>query len=240
MPIAPHDAETVAACDQAHAPRPAGGERGSAALAGALCAFLESLDVLPDVSRVPQTGPSRPLRLCVALSGGRDSWCCCTRSAVSSRRRRALTLSALHVNHGLCADADRWQAFCAEFCRACGVPLRVVRVEVPRGAGARAAARRVRHAAFERCGAHWLALAHHRDDQAETVLLNLLRGTGLAGAAGMRAWRAQGDGPALVRPLLDVPRALIDDYARARTGSPGSRTPATPTRGFAATTCATR
>ncbi len=218
MPIAPHDAETVAACDQAHAPRPAGGERGSAALAGALCAFLESLDVLPDVSRVPQTGPSRPLRLCVALSGGRDSVVLLhALSRLVASAPRALTLSALHVNHGLCADADRWQAFCAEFCRACGVPLRVVRVEVPRGSGEglEAAARRVRHAAFERCDAHWLALAHHRDDQAETVLLNLLRGTGLAGAAGMRAWRAQGDGPALVRPLLDVPRALIDDYARA-------------------------
>lgn len=124
-------------------------------------------------------------------------------------------LSAVHVHHGISPNADAWAAFCAEFCQRCAVPLDIVRVEVPRdsGEGLEAAARRMRHAVFAECAADWLALAHHRDDQAETVLLNMLRGTGIAGAAGMLAERPQVHGPALVRPLLNVPRALIEDYA---------------------------
>lgn len=124
-------------------------------------------------------------------------------------------LSALHVHHGISPNADAWAAFCAEFCQRCAVPLDIVHVEVPRdsGEGLEGAARRMRHAVFAECAADWLALAHHRDDQAETVLLNILRGAGIAGAAGMLAERPQAYGPALVRPLLGVPRAVIEAYA---------------------------
>ena len=165
------------------------------------------------------SGDSPPSRLCVGLSGGRDSvvllhalhrlQCC------AAFRFR---LSALHVHHGLSANADAWAAFCGELCARSAVPLSVVRVSVPPGSGEglEGAARRARHAAFADCDADLLALAHHRDDQAETVLLNLLRGAGIAGAAGMPAERAQGCGPVLLRPLLDVPRALIEDYASAQ------------------------
>jgi tRNA(Ile)-lysidine synthase len=127
----------------------------------------------------------------------------------------ACNLSALHVHHGISPQADAWAEFCAEFCQCCGVALKVVYVDVPRhsGEGLEAAARRLRHAAFAECAADWLALAHHRDDQAETVLLNLLRGAGIAGAAAMLAERPQARGPTLLRPLLDVPRSVIDDYA---------------------------
>jgi len=151
-------------------------------------------------------------RLCVGLSGGRDS---VVLLHLLSRLGLPVELSALHVHHGLSAHADAWATFCTEFCRARGVPLHVVRVDVPRasGAGLEAAARQVRHAAFAECGAHWLALGHHRDDQAETVLLNLLRGAGVAGAAGMLPERPQPRGPNLIRPLLDVPRAAIEAYA---------------------------
>ena len=95
------------------------------------------------------------------------------------------------------------------------MPLRVVHVDVPRdsGEGLEGAARRLRHAAFAGCDADWLLLAHHRDDQAETVLLNLLRGAGVAGAAGMLAERSQGKGSKLVRPLLGVARTDIEAYA---------------------------
>ncbi|WP_301100947.1 tRNA lysidine(34) synthetase TilS [Propionivibrio sp.] len=158
-------------------------------------------------------------RLCVGLSGGRDSVVLlhalsCLRLSTGS----AFTLSALHVHHGISPDADVWAGFCAEFCQCCTVPLSIVRVDVPRasGEGLESAARRLRHAVFADCAADWLALAHHRDDQAETVLLNLLRGAGMAGAAGMLAERPQGHGPILVRPLLEVPRALIEDYAVAQ------------------------
>lgn len=162
-------------------------------------------------------------RLCVALSGGRDSVVLLhalsrLRNCLHSSADTPFELSALHVHHGISANADAWAAFCGECCARCAVPLAVVRVEVPRdsGEGLEAAARRLRHAAFADCDVDFLALAHHRDDQAETVLLNLLRGAGLDGAAGMPAVRAQRRGPLLVRPLLEAPRAWLDDYARAQ------------------------
>ena len=104
----------------------------------------------------------------------------------------AFALSALHVHHGLSPHADARADFCAAFCRSLAVPLNIVRVEVQRnsGEGLEAAARRGRYRAFASVDADWLALAHHRDDQAETALLNLLRGAGVAGAAGMPALRA--------------------------------------------------
>jgi tRNA(Ile)-lysidine synthase len=153
-------------------------------------------------------------RLCVALSGGRDS------VVLLHALNRLLSasnysLAAIHVHHGLSAHADAWADFCADTCRSLGVPLSVVRVEVPRdsGEGLEGAARRMRHAAFAAADADWLVLAHHRDDQAETVLLNLLRGAGVAGAAGMQTERPQPQGPVLVRPWLDRPRTEIEAYA---------------------------
>ena len=161
------------------------------------------------------TSESSSFSLCVALSGGRDSVVLLHALHRLSTGRIPLTLSAVHVHHGISPNADRWAEFCAELCRACAVPLDVVRVDVPRdsGEGLEAAARRMRHAVFATRAADVVALAHHRDDQAETVLLNLLRGSGIAGAAGMLAERAQAHGPSLIRPLLDVPRAVIEDYA---------------------------
>jgi tRNA(Ile)-lysidine synthase len=91
-----------------------------------------------------------------------------------------------------------------------GIPLRCEHVNVERGSkdGLESAARRVRHAAFERTEADWLMLAHHRDDQAETLLFNLLRGTGTAGAGAMRERNGK-----LLRPLLTIGRNEIISYA---------------------------
>ena len=138
--------------------------------------------------------------------------CCAARGMGQS-----ISLSAVHVHHGISPHADAWADFCVDFCQQCGVPLDVVRVEVPHGTGEglEGAARRLRHEVFAACRADWLALAHHRDDQAETVLLNLVRGAGVAGAAGMLAERPQAHGPTLVRPLLDVPRSIVEAYAAA-------------------------
>lgn len=158
-------------------------------------------------------------RLGVGFSGGLDSTVLLDLLAgLFQAGRLAGRLSALHVDHGLSPDSGRWAAFCAETCRRLDVPLTRVRVDVARGGGEgiEAAARRARHAAFADFPADWLALAHHRDDQAETVLLNLLRGAGLAGCAGMRSERRAGRGPALVRPLLDVPRSALEVYAARR------------------------
>lgn len=125
-------------------------------------------------------------------------------------------LSAIHVNHGLSRNAGAWEKFCAALCARLGVPLKIIRVRVNRSKhGLEAAAREARHAAFRKAKPGVLALAHHLDDQAETVLFNLLRGTGLEGASGMAADRMEGR-MRILRPLLHVPRSVILAYAKAR------------------------
>jgi tRNA(Ile)-lysidine synthase len=156
----------------------------------------------------------RGKHLAVGLSGGVDS-------VVLLDHLRALAprlgfrLCAVHVHHGLSPNADAWAAFCRKLCKAWRIPLCVRRVRVARrGAGLEAAARAARRAALERVNADALVLAHHLDDQAETVLLNLLRGAGPRGAAAMPA-RGRLGGKLLLRPLLAVPRREILAYARA-------------------------
>jgi tRNA(Ile)-lysidine synthase len=129
--------------------------------------------------------------------------------------RHGYTLSAVHVHHGLSPNADAWARFCRKLCRDWGVPLGVRRVSVQKaGRGLEAAAREARRAVFARLRADAIALAHQLDDQAETVLLNLLRGAGTRGAAAMPAAGRLG-GKLLLRPLLDTPRREILAYARA-------------------------
>ncbi len=155
-------------------------------------------------------------RLGVALSGGLDSLVLLHALHALCSYLPPIALSALHVHHGLSAHADDWAAFCADFCASLAVPLTIERVSVPARSteGPEAAARRLRHAVFAAYPADWLALAHHRDDQSETVLFRLLRGGGVAGAAGMRTERSQSaGGPRLIRPLLSLPRATLAAYA---------------------------
>jgi tRNA(Ile)-lysidine synthase len=158
-------------------------------------------------------GIARPLL--VAFSGGLDSSVLLHLLAQRSELR-ANGLRAIHVHHGLHSDADAWVAHCETECAALDVPLAVVNVEVDRasGLGLEGAARDARHSAFEselRDG-EILALAHHRDDQAETFLLRALRGSGPDGLGAMRAWRTFGRGW-LWRPLLAQPREALRDYA---------------------------
>jgi tRNA(Ile)-lysidine synthase len=123
-------------------------------------------------------------------------------------------VSAVHVHHGLSRNADAWAAFCRRLCRQWRIPLSVRKVKVERsGKGLEAAARDARHAALGKEKAGVIALAHNLDDQAETVLMNLLRGTGLRGASGMRP-RSRFGRKELVRPLLDVSRREILEYAK--------------------------
>lgn len=151
-------------------------------------------------------------RLCVGLSGGCDS---VVLLHLLSRLGLGARLSAIHVHHGLSPNADQWAVFCADYCRRLAVGLDVVRVEVDRqsGLGLEAAARQARYAVLANCTADSLVLAHHQGDQAETVLFNLLRGAGVAGAAGMPVERGLGT-RRLLRPLLAFGRAAIEDYAR--------------------------
>lgn len=155
--------------------------------------------------------------MAVGLSGGRDS-VALLHALAQLRDEFRFDLSALHVHHGLNPGADRWAEFCARLCDALAVPFRCTRVVVDRacGQGVEAAARSARYAAYAALDVDWVALAHHRGDQAETVLHNLLRGAGLRGLSGMPGERAIAPAgrPRLVRPLLGVPRALIEDYVR--------------------------
>lgn len=120
-------------------------------------------------------------------------------------------ISALHVNHGLSPNAYRWERFCRAACGDMGIEFRARRVAVERGTGdgLENAARRARYRIFTATAADTLLLAHHQDDQAETLLFNLLRGSGLRGAAAMPALRQR-----FLRPLLGVGRQAIEDYAR--------------------------
>lgn len=124
-------------------------------------------------------------------------------------------VEAIHVNHGLSPNADAWAAFCRRVCKRLGVPLTVRKVKVlKRGEGLEAAARAARYEVFSQVAAPVLALAHNLDDQAETVLMNLLRGAGRRGAAGMLP-KSKFHQKTLLRPLLDVPRDAIVAYARS-------------------------
>jgi tRNA(Ile)-lysidine synthase len=145
----------------------------------------------------------------VGLSGGVDS-VVLLHALRDPARRRNLGLGAVHVHHALSPNAEEWTSHCQKFAATWGIPLAVERVDVERGSfdGLEAAARRARHAAFETVGGDWIALAHHRGDQAETLLFNLLRGTGLAGAAAMKEINGR-----LMRPLLEVSREDIEAYA---------------------------
>src|SRR5689334_24493547 len=146
-------------------------------------------------------------RIAVGLSGGIDS------VVLLHLLKHHPRITAIHVHHGLSPNADAWAAFCRRLCRNWGIPLSVFRVKVKRaGKGLEAAAREARYDAFRKVKVEVIALAHHLDDQAETVLMNLLRGAGLRGASGMPAERAF-HGKRLVRPLLGVPREAIVAYA---------------------------
>lgn len=154
-------------------------------------------------------------RLCLGYSGGLDSTVLLHLLA-AERGPLGLRLHALHVHHGLSPRAEDWQRHCEAVCLAWDVPLRVERVAVERGGkGLEAAARAARYAAYARQEADFIVLAHQLDDQAETVLLNLLRGSGARGLAAMPVCRPLADAPAgLLRPLLGVSRAELEDYAR--------------------------
>ncbi len=155
-------------------------------------------------------------RLCCALSGGVDS-VVLFEALRRLQPRFAYQLSAAHVDHGLSPHARAWAAACVRRCARAGVPLQVLQVEVDRAHpdGVEAAARVQRHAALDTVACDWLAFGHHQDDQAETLLFRLLRGTGVRGAAAMRAASPAANGrPGRLRPLLSLRRAEIEAWAR--------------------------
>ncbi len=150
----------------------------------------------------------------MALSGGVDS-VALLHALADSRRVLARRLVAFHVNHGLVEEADEWQEFCGGLCEGFGIPYEGLSVSVVNsGAGLEAAARKARYNAIQsRMRAEDVVItAHHADDQAETLLLQAVRGAGPHGLSAMATLRPFGPGW-LARPLLDLCRADITRYA---------------------------
>ncbi len=139
-------------------------------------------------------------------------------AALAARLRKRTRLRAVHVHHGLHANADQWSEHCATLAKRFGVPLTTMRIKVARGRGdsLEAAARHARYEALaaELAPGEVLLTAHHEDDQLETVLLQLMRGAGVAGLAGMPEVAPFARGT-LVRPLLSRSRAELEAWARA-------------------------
>lgn len=151
-----------------------------------------------------------------ALSGGVDS-VCLVRTLAALARRGGVRVEAAHVDHGLRPDSASDARFCAELAGRLGVPFhcrRLDRGDFRKGESVQAEARRLRREALEDLrrerGLDATALGHHADDQAETVLLRLVRGAGPRGVAGMAEWA-----PPWLRPLLAVRRSEIEAAAAA-------------------------
>ena len=156
-------------------------------------------------------------QLWVGYSGGLDSHVLLHLLATRADLRTERSVSAVHVDHGLQPDSRAWARHCSAVCRALNVPLRSVAVcaRPEKGQSPEAAAREARYRALSALigpnGA--LLMAHHRDDQAETLLLQLLRGSGPHGLAAMPIAAPLGRG-LLLRPLLEIERTEILAYAR--------------------------
>lgn len=188
--------------------------------------------VIPVSAALRRLSP-RPARIAVATSGGADS-AMLALAAAHAARRAGIELILFHVHHGLQAQADAWAAQVDDLGRRIGASVFQSRVDVPAdtGKGIEAAARQARYAALARMagghGAACVLLAHHRDDQAETVLLRLLRGTGVRGMAAMSADTTR-DGVRYLRPWLGLGRETIRAAAAAFAREQGWRAAEDPT-----------
>ena len=153
----------------------------------------------------------------VAFSGGLDSTVL-LHALHTLREQLTVPVGAIHIHHGLQADADHWADHCRAVCNALEIPLTVLQVDARAASGdsPEAAARHARYTAIAGWLApdHCLLTAQHRDDQAETLLLQLMRGAGVQGLAAMPVISALGQGSHL-RPLLEMDREGLLDYARA-------------------------
>jgi tRNA(Ile)-lysidine synthase len=156
----------------------------------------------------------------LAVSGGGDS-VALLRAMAALKTAGAGRLCAAHLNHRLRPDADQDERFVVDLCGRLGVACEVERLEAGRlaaGGGIETAARTARYRFLEqsagRLGARFVATAHTADDQAETILQRVIRGTGVRGLSGMARTRPLG-GAVLIRPLLTVRRRELIDYLDA-------------------------
>lgn len=152
----------------------------------------------------------------LALSGGLDS-SVLLHLLATAKKSIPFELHAMHVHHGISTNANTWADFCTQQCQLFNVPIEIVRVQVDKNSklGIEAAARQLRYESLfdfkaDGVAADFIVTAHHQDDQAETLLLQLFRGAGVKGLASMAVideYRR------LMRPLLDVSRQALQEYA---------------------------
>lgn len=182
---------------------------------GKVSSALRELDMLGNAKCV-----------CAALSGGADS-VSLLRALYELKEETGAEVCACHLNHGLRgAESDGDESFCRDLCGSMGVPLYAEKIAVSeltqKHESLEETARRARYAFFERALAHFeadlgecvLATAHNANDNAETVLLNLTRGTGLLGLCGIPPVRGLGE-RRVIRPLLRCTRGEIEEYLRS-------------------------
>ena len=153
--------------------------------------------------------------LCVAFSGGMDSTVLLFALVQLTKRNGMPPLRAIYIHHGLQEAAQSWPAHCQQLCDELQVPLTVVEVKVAATASVEQAARVARYAAFAQHlhSNEVLLMAQHQDDQAETLLFRLMRGTGVAGLRGIPMARSLQQGQ-VVRPLLQVSHQQLLGYAQ--------------------------
>ena len=155
-------------------------------------------------------------RLLLALSGGLDS-CVLLHLLTAAKQTNSFELYAMHVHHGLSVNADSWADFCIKQCQLYNVPIQIAQVKVDKNSklGIEAAARHLRYEALfdfklNEIAPNFIITAHHQDDQAETLLLQLFRGAGVKGLSSMASIDKS---KRLLRPLLNVSRQELQEYA---------------------------
>jgi tRNA(Ile)-lysidine synthase len=148
----------------------------------------------------------------VALSGGIDS-VVLLHLLYQLQKTQNFTLKASHVHHGLSKNADKWVKFCEKLCTKLSIPLDVNYVKLPqkKSLGIEGEARQLRYEKLLKSQTDLVVLAHHEDDQAETFLLQLIRGAGVKGLSSMAHFD---DTRRLWRPLLNASRIDIESYAK--------------------------
>ena len=173
---------------------------------------LSLLDVVEKGFVSLSTSHKKMKSMTVALSGGVDS-VVLLHLLYELQKKHDFTLNATHVHHGLSKNADKWVKFCEKLCTKLSVPLNIHCVKLPqkKSLGIEGEARRLRYEKLLQSKSDLVILAHHADDQAETFLLQLIRGAGVKGLSSM----AHFDGSRrLWRPLLNTSRSAIESYAK--------------------------
>ncbi|AOF52540.1 tRNA lysidine(34) synthetase TilS [Rodentibacter caecimuris] len=152
----------------------------------------------------------------IALSGGLDSTALLALFKKYSENQPHFNLRAIHIHHGLSANADSWVKHCQSLCEQFYIPLVIEYVQVDRTKGIEAGAREARYQAIRRhiLPNECLATAHHLNDQTETFFLALKRGSGLQGLSAMQP-QSELFGMSIFRPLLNVTREQLENYAQA-------------------------